>query len=70
MLCEMEWLDTESRQFKIRNQVHVFDSETIQPLEWGYNEFFPPYFYIKSETLSKGQALVLSVTAFVLLTVK
>lgn len=58
MFCEMEWLDTEGGQFKIRNQVDVFDSETIQPLEQrvrSYSEFsIPWHFYIKSGRLSKG----------------
>lgn len=27
MLCEMEQLDSEAGQFKIRNEVHGFDSE-------------------------------------------
>lgn len=58
MVCEMEWLDTEAGQFKIRNQVHVFDSETIQPLEQciqSYSEFsITRYFYIKSGRISKG----------------
>jgi len=62
MFCEMEWLNTEAGQFKIRNQVHVFDSETIRPPEQhirSYSEFsITWHFYIKSVRLSKGLVLV------------